>query len=210
MSSRLEEIFIDNEMIRKIQNKLPYLFQIAEIENSKASKVGMEVGLIRERIIIALLIYKFGEENVETNIGITEPEVDVKLFNKPISIKTITKKLSGVKLIWTVDYKKVQDFKQNYQPKCDILLIQINWGNDGGLYYIPLESQQEIIKKLGKDGYIKLPKEGTNPRGVEITGKALKMLIKHELSKKIEIKWEKISNIDYDPYKRWVEYWGKD
>jgi len=50
----------------------------------------MEVGSLRERIIVALLIYKFGEENVKTDIPITEPEVDVKLFNQPISIKTIT------------------------------------------------------------------------------------------------------------------------
>ena len=49
----------------------------------------MEVGSVREKIIIALLIYKFGKENVETEIPITEPEVDVKLFGNPVSIKTI-------------------------------------------------------------------------------------------------------------------------
>ena len=60
----------------------------------------MEVGSLHERIIIALLIYKFGEANVETEIPITEPEVDVKLFGEPVSIKTITRKrLSGVKLM---------------------------------------------------------------------------------------------------------------
>ncbi len=92
MSSRLAEIFEDKELVNRIKNKLPYLFQIAELESSRAGKIGMEVGSLRERIIIALLIYKFGEENVETEIPITEPEVDVKLFGKPISIKTITGK----------------------------------------------------------------------------------------------------------------------
>ena len=88
----------------------------------------MEVGSLRERIIIALLIYKFGETNVETEIPITEPEVDVKLFGKPISIKTITGRgFRGVKLIWTVDAQKAKEFRENYYPKCDTILIQINW-----------------------------------------------------------------------------------
>ena len=61
-------IFANEEMIKKIQNKLPYMFQIAQIESSRAGKTGMEVGYIRERIIVALLIYKFGGANVETEI----------------------------------------------------------------------------------------------------------------------------------------------
>ena len=44
----------------------------------------MEVGSLRERIIIALLIYKFGEANVETEIPIREPEDYVKLGEKRI------------------------------------------------------------------------------------------------------------------------------
>jgi len=76
MSRGLMEIFEDKELMNRIKNKLPYLFQLAELESSRAGKTGMEVGSLRERIIIALLIYKFGEANVETEIPITEPEVD--------------------------------------------------------------------------------------------------------------------------------------
>ena len=141
MSSRLIEIFEDEKLIKKIKEKLPYLFQLAELESSRASKTGMEVGSVREKIIVALLIYKFGETNVETEIPITEPEVDVKLFGKPVSIKTITgKSFGGVKLIWTVDAEKAKEFRESYYPQCDILFIQINWGNEGGFYYIPLET----------------------------------------------------------------------
>jgi len=50
-----------------------------------------------------LLIYKFGEENIETDIPITEYAVDVKLFGESLSIKIIT---GSVKAIWTVDAKK--------------------------------------------------------------------------------------------------------
>jgi len=210
VSSRLREIFRDRTLVNRIENKLPYLFQLAELESSRAGRVGMEVGSLRERIITALLIYKFGEANVETNIAITEPEVDVKLFGEPISIKTITcKGLSGVKLIWTVDAEKAREFRQTYYPRCDIILIQINWESVGGFYYIPLEAQRKVFDRVGRNGYIKLPKPGTNPRGVEITKEALSSLVRDNLSKVIEINWQK-TKIQYNPYKRWVDYWRQD
>jgi hypothetical protein len=113
--NKLQEIFEDSILIAKIKNRLPSLFQLAEQESARAGKIGMEVGSVREKIIIALLIYKFGIENVNTHIPITEKEVDVKLFNKPISIKTITgKSLSGIKMIWTVDALSAQEFLSNY------------------------------------------------------------------------------------------------
>lgn len=128
MSGRLGEIFEDYKLVEKIKNRLPYLFYLAELESSRAGKIGMEVGSLRERIIVALLIYKFGEDNVETAIPITEPEIDIRLFDSPISIKTITgKEVRGVKLIWTVDAQKAREFRENYYPHCDILLIKINW-----------------------------------------------------------------------------------
>ena len=203
------EIFKDRKLVTKIKNKLPYLFQLAELESSRAGRIGMEVGSLRERIVVALLTYKFGKANVETEIPLTEPEVDVKLFGEPISIKTITGKFSGVKLIWTVDAQKAREFRENYYPHCDILLVQINWGSIGGFYYIPLEAQRKLFDRIGRDRYIKLPKPGTNPRGVEITKEALTSLVKDNLSKVIEINWQK-TRIDYNPYKRWVDYWRED
>jgi hypothetical protein len=203
-------IFANEEMIKKIQNKLPYMFQIAQIESSRAGKTGMEVGYIRERIIVALLIYKFGEANVETEIPVTEPEVDVKLFGEPISIKTITgKSLGGVKLIWTVDAQKAKEFQTNYYPGCDILLVHINWNDTGGFYYIPLAAQKRVFDEIGRQNYIKLPKQGTNPRGVEITKNALVRLVEDSESRKIEINWHR-PEVSFNPYKRWVDFWRED
>jgi hypothetical protein len=162
MSDHLIEIFKDEKLVEKIKKRLPYLFQLAELESSRAGKTGMEVGSVRERIIVALLIHKFGEENVETEIPITEPEVDAKLFGKPLSIKTITgKSFGGVKLIWTVDTQKANEFRESYYPSCDILLVQIKWNDTGGFYYIPLAVQKHLFDKIGRESYIKLP----NPRG---------------------------------------------
>lgn len=191
-------------------NRLPYLFHLAELESSRAGKIGMEVGSLRERIIVALLIYKFGEENVVSKIPITESEVDVILYDKPISIKTITSKgIGGVKLIWTVDALKAKEFRDTYNPNCDMLLIQLNWDSLGVFCYIPFEAQVKIFESIGRNNYIKLPKEGTNPRGVEITQDALLKLVKHKESKYIEIFWQK-TKIDYDPFKRWIDYWKED
>jgi len=210
MLSRLIEIFEDRELVEKIKKRLPYLFQLAELESSRAGKIGMEVGSLRERIIVALLIYKFGGGSVETEIAITAPEVDMRLFGQPVSVKTLTGKgFSGVKLIWTVDAQKAKEFRETYYPHCDILLVQINWNNKGGLYYIPLRTQKRLFDKIGKKKYIRLPKPGTNPRGVEITKEALEVLVKDKDSKVIEIYWQK-AKIDYNPYKRWVDYWEED
>ncbi len=210
MPSRLIEIFEDKKLIEKIKRRLPYLFQLAELESSRAGKTGMEVGSLRERIIVALLIYKFGEANVETEIPITEREIDAKLFGEPLSIKTITgKSFGGVKLIWTVDAQKAKEFRKEYYPHCDILLVQINWDNLGGFYYIPLEIQKRLFDKIGRRKYIKLPKAGTNPRGVEITKEALSTLAKDDESRRIEISWQKV-RINFNPYKKWVDLWRED
>lgn len=210
MQDRLIQIFQDTLLVEKIKKQMPYLFQLAETESSRAGKVGMEVGSIREKIIVALLIYKFGETYVRTDIPITEPEVDVILDGARVSIKTITgSSFNGVKLIWTVDSQKAIEFSRMYYPSCNILLVQINWNNFGGFYYLPLEVQKKHFINMGREKYIKLPKPGTNPRGVEITKQALSDLIMDKKSRKIVIHWQK-SKIEYNPYKRWIELWRKD
>lgn len=210
MPSRLIELFEDEKLVEKIKRRLPYLFQLAEMESSRAGKTGMEVGSARERIVVALLIYKFGEANVETQIPVTKAEVDAELFGEPVSIKTITgKSFGGVKLIWTVDAQKAREFRESYYPRCDILLVQINWDDFGGLYCIPLEVQKRLFGKIGRENYIKLPKEGTNPRGVEITKEALWRLVQDSECRRIVINWQR-TRIDFNPYQRWIDLWRED
>lgn len=203
----LEDLFKDPEIIKKIQDRLPNFFELAEADSSRAGKLGMEIGSVREKIIIALLMYKFGSENVKTDIPITETEIDVILFGKPISIKTTSgKKMGNVKLIWTVDAKKALEFSKNYNPSCDIILAHINWGAEGHLYFFPLETQRELLNKIGRKKYIKLPKAGTNPRGVEIQLKALESLAVNPKTLKIKIDWIR-KNLSVNVYGKWVELW---
>jgi len=204
------DLFTDEKIVNKIKKRLPYLFQIAELESSRDGKIGMEVGSLREKVIIALLIYKFGENNVNTNIPITKSEIDVSVFNNSISIKTITgNNLGGIKLIWTVDANSAMDFMNNYFPSCDMILVNIIWNAEGSFYYIPVKAQKEIFTKLGKKKYIKLPKAGTNPRGVEMSRDAILELAKHKLTKRIPVEWIK-SEIEYRPYERWVDLWSEE
>lgn len=201
----LDDLFTNSDLLAKIKKKLPYLFHLAELEASRAGKTGMQVGSLRENIIIALLIYKFGEENVETDIPMTEPEVDVKLFGRPVSIKTITG-LGGVKAVWTVDRQKALEFMQNYSPKADILLTMIKWDDMGKFLYIPISVQHDVLNSLGRENYFKLPKVGTNPRGVEFSKEALLKIITHKNTKSVDVFWNR-PKVDYDIYKRWIDLW---
>ncbi len=203
---QLKDLFEDKSAIIKIKEKLPDLFHLAELESSRAGKIGMEVGVVRERIIVAMMINFFGKKVVETEIATTKAEIDVIIFKKPISIKTITGNLSGVKLIWTVDWDKAKEFQQEYKPSCDMIFIQIVWGKAGGIFLFLKEAQQKILSAIGREKYIKLPSRGTNPRGVEISKEALQKLTEHKSTKMIEIDWIK-KDIDFNPYKRWLEYW---
>ena len=208
-SDGISDLFLDKTIVNRIKSKLPKLFHIAELESSRAGKIGMEVGSVREKVIIALLIHRYGKENVNTNIPITEAETDVVIKGIPYSIKTITGN-GGVKAVWTVDATSASNFIDNYKPKCSILLVQINWGYvRGGFSLIPLEVQNKVFNKIGKEKYLKLPKAGTNPRGVEFTKEAIGMMLADNQTLKIGIDWKK-EILEYDTYKKWVEYWNED
>lgn len=91
----------------------------------------------------------------------------------------------------------------------NILLVQIAWNEKGGLYWLPVSSQLRVFKQLGRANYIKLPKPGTNPRGVEITKEAMLSLIKDTETRVIPIFWQK-QKIEFNPYKRWVDLWREE
>jgi hypothetical protein len=203
---KVAELFADKELVQKIQDRLPRLFQIAELESSRAGKIGMEVGSLREKVLVALLIHKFGEKAVNTKLPITEPEIDVMVAGSGLSIKTITGE-GGIKAVWTVDAESSKNFINNYQPKCDILLVKIWWGSKReSLFLIPLSVQLEIFKMLGRAGYLNLPKAGTNPRGIEFSKEAIGLMLSHRDTLRIPINWQR-KPIEYNVYERWVRYW---
>lgn len=210
MSSVYDKLFDDNLIVKRVKNKLPHLFQLAELESSRNGKMGMEIGSVRERILIALLMYKFGIDIVDPDIPITAPEVDVYVDNTPLSIKTVTTtndRYGSVKLIWTVDPSKALEFKNTYTPFCDMLLAKIKWGSNGKLLLFSKESQLKVLNDIGRDRYIKLPKAKTNSRGVEITNEALMLLEKRDDTRVIDINFIR-EKIDYrEVYTKWLDAW---
>jgi len=70
-----------------VQNNLPTLFKKAEIESMKGGKIGMEVGILRERILISLLIKSFGVENVKFDFSSNDNSKDTQVFDDVLSIK---------------------------------------------------------------------------------------------------------------------------
>lgn len=203
-------LFKDSAAIDRIQKKLPVFFYHAELESQRAGKTGMEVGSLRERIIIALFVSYFGSDSVNYNIPITEPETDVYVENKPVSIKTITgKTFSGIKLCWTVDHMKAIEFKDTFVPKSDLVIAKIVWDNTGYLILIPIGTQERTLSILGRDTYFKLPKENTNPRGVELSKEAFSLMFNDEMTLKIPVMWTKPKE-GFDPVKRWVDLWKEE
>ncbi len=209
-NSVYKKLFDDNLIVRRIKNKLPRLFQLAELESSRNGKVGMEIGSVRERILIALLMYKFGIDIVDPNIPITAPETDVIVSNTPLSIKTTTTssdRWSPIKLIWTVDPQKALEFKSNYTPSCDMMVAKIRWGGQGKLLLFSKESQCAVLERIGRERYIKLPKANTNSRGVEITPEALSLLENCSDTSCIDINFVR-QEIDYrEVYTKWLDAW---
>jgi len=207
MRSRLVEPFEDRLLVDGIRLLLPQLFHLAEVESSKAGRVGIQVGSLREQTIVALLMCKFGEASAETDVATTEPEADVRLFGQSLSIKTATgKRLGGAKLMWTVDADKVREFRDAYLASADMLLVHIAWGSTGALHFVPVEAQQRCLEQVGRASYMKLPRRGTNPRGVEISREALAGLVQDPLSRCVSVDWVR-PRIGYDPYQRWIGYW---
>jgi hypothetical protein len=212
MAGAIGAVFDDARLVAKIKRRLPHLFHYAERDSSRAGKVGMEVGSLRERILVSLLIYKFGRNNVQTELPITVHDVDVLVNGEQVSIKSITTKsglIGPVKAIWTVDATQAKAFAKRFEPSSDYLISHIVWGGQGGLYYIPIASQNTVFGEFGRDTYLKLPKEGTNPRGVEISAKSMRRLVEQPGVKKITIDWQRPVD-EYDPYARWIEYWRLD
>lgn len=203
----ISDLFTDKEYVTLVQKKLPKLFRIAEMESSRAGKIGMQVGSARENIIIALLLHAFGAKAVNPEFAITATEKDVELNGKSISIKTITNN-GYVKAVWTVDADSAQRWASSYEPKMDMILVQICWDTkDGGMFLIPVEVQKDVFRKLGKDKYLNLPKLGTNPRGVDFSKAAIDSMLGDMRTLRITVDWVKPELSSQSIYQRWIDYW---
>ena len=193
----------------RIQRVLPTLFNMVELENRRGNKLGMEVGTARERVLIALFMYVYGSGSVEFPPS-TSPELDVLINKQPLSIKTKSSQgLTGVKLVWTVDWDKIDQFLASYMPASHLLYINIIWGETGRLFLIPRHVQQAVLQALTVDIYTKVPPRGTNPRGVELSKTAMQFLQTHKDTQALPIEWKRDRSLLVERvlYDRWIGLW---
>jgi hypothetical protein len=200
-----KDIFTSVEFQDLIKSKLPKLFEIAEVESTRGGKIGMEVGILRERVLTSFFISKVGEDNVDSDSSATENSKDVQVNGDDISIKTFTGSgYSGVKIFWTSDTESAKRVMDTYTPKFDLIVANINWGsNKGGLYYVDKQTQRQVMDSVGRNKFLKIS-SGSNNRGITYGTDVLKKLLNHENTLKIEIDWVK-TNEKFNIFERWVK-----
>lgn len=74
MQRAILKLFDDELICQRIQIQLPKMFDMAEAMVSRGGKLGMEIGTLRGQILIALLLYVYGEAHVDISPLISEPE----------------------------------------------------------------------------------------------------------------------------------------
>jgi len=193
MMNLITSAFNDPVFKKMVQGKLPKLFKEAQTEAETYSNT-MAVGLHRKKKIIGLLIKFLGSTKVDDVFSTKMSELDVRIDNHEISIKTISNN-NALKITWTTESKKVALLMKEYIPRYDIILAKINWDmkdiyQPSGLFFIPKDTQKNILYKLGRNNYIKPPKEGTNAKGIQLTKQAFKELLADNDTLHIDVDWK--------------------
>ncbi|MCY4051727.1 MAG: ThaI family type II restriction endonuclease [Gammaproteobacteria bacterium] len=164
------------------------------------------VGILREQVIIGFFVSEFGIKNVNIPKHGTERGYDVILCGEELSIKTVTNDTS-FKILWTVDTDYVIQEMNVYEPKHDLFLVNIFWGQSKeSAFYIPLSAQNDICNFLGVNGYLSSATK-TNNRGIEIRKKAVTHLKNHSDTISITINWNTSNSKHFEPWEEWETYW---
>lgn len=182
------DIFNDEIFVRSLQRRLPKLVYDLNEAFRKGGKLSPDIGNLREKMIIGILKKQYGDR-LEYEFESQEPELDFQFDGEGISFKTTISK--GFKLIWTANYELAMDFYKNSTPLYSIAVLLFQ-KKLGGLYYFPLELLVRTRERLGLE-FLKKPKSGTNPRGVELSTKAFNLLIKGQSCRFIPINWNIIA-----------------
>lgn len=205
INSCIVDLFNDELKTKKLVTGLPRAFEMAAIELPKGNPA---VGFLREHSITAFFISIFGVDKVEIPDKGNLPRFDIKVCNQELSIKTVTGGSADIKVLWTVDNKKVSEaIDGDYVPDCDMFLTQIYWGKTKeSVFYIPVESQISVYDYLGGSKYLRSA-TNTNNRGISLSKQAKELLLRHADTLRLSVSWDKVG-LEYTPYTRWIDFWG--
>lgn len=194
-SDRIMDLFSSDDFKEYMQKFWPKFVAIANAMSTHNGRIGQEVGKLRERALIYLL-YRFLGEDIDecpiddSDVGVHEKEKDVSIFDRDVSIKTLTGKngkYSPLKLSWVDDQDKAKEFIDNFKPTCDLLVACIDWGNVANIYYIDCETQTTVLDSLPSDKRLVLAKGYT--KGTRLHSQAWLEMLQHENTLKLPINW---------------------
>ena len=214
MNQELVSLFCDHNHVELLQQKLPRAFEVADAESRRIQKrrdgrtfptVGQEVGVVRERILVAYLRVILGDLNIELPTANSEMR-DVVIHGMPLEIKTASKD-GPVTAKWTADTQSVLRDIDSFEFTADLLLVRIWWGLEkDSLFYIPLEVLREIAGLQAPSEYLSSA-QGTNNRGIQIKTSFMNQAQENAGTVRISINWQ-TRGISLDPMGRWMGYWS--
>ena len=198
LSPTEENVIFNHFQNEKYVKGLITLYQSSQMECSRSSGLTPEVGSSRERDLISSFVSNL-ELNVNYNIA-NDKEEDVIINELKMSIKHSSNKStsqSGIKIIWTVDSEKRNEFLKNFTFNCNIIIVYVRFSEilDKGeleIIFISKDKLSEIYNncKLNDKNVFKCL-DG-NSRGVEFDKKFFEEIIKN-LNFHIKIKFTNIN-----------------
>ena len=214
VNEALISLFKNHRLVDSIREGLPRAFEVADAESRRVQQkqggktyeaVGQEVGVVRERILVAFLRHALGDISIElpsANLSMR----DVLVSGKPLEIKTVTAN-GELTAKWTADTQSVNRDISAFQFTADLLLVRIWWGEErDSLFYIPLEVLQEIADGRKAAEYLSSA-QGTNNRGIKIKNWFINQARDNCQTVRIPINWQR-GNLTLDPMARWMAYWA--
>jgi len=183
-----------------VQKRLLYLYSLSESECTRNGKLGMEIGMAREKDLIAVLTYSMGFA-VKSDIDNAETR-DMEVHGLNVSIKHLSNKMgTPVKIKWTsadsAVEKDVHELINGSDDSYPNLLIVYIHDNTIKIVCISSETNKNVIKRLQRNAF--LIRSG-NSRGIEYSKDAMKELIEKK-SFEITISNANLKNT-IDPIKR--------
>jgi hypothetical protein len=168
--SRLLEIFEDEMLVNKIKKRLPYLFQLAELESSRAGKVGMKVGSLREKILVALLIYKF-EEKMLTRKFLSQLQRLMRDCLDNPSPSELSQGWEALKLHGLSTLKKQESSVKAIPLNAISCLLKLNGMKWASSPTYLLKFNRKFLKVWGEKGILSFQKQGQTREGLKLVKK---------------------------------------
>ncbi len=214
MNPTLITLFRNADYVELLRQNLPRAFEVADAEARRVQQrktgltyesVGQEVGVVREKIIIAYLRHTLGDMHIDLPAA-NSPMRDVLIFGQPLEIKTVTRN-GKVKAKWTADTASAESDISEFEFTSDLLLVRIWWETErDSVFYIPMEVLQELAGQHGSSRYL-TSATGTNNRGIDIAPGFMDAAESHRDTVRIAVNWQR-SGIRIDPMARWMAYWS--